>query len=167
MRRLVCLVSIATLSLAACGREEPAEAAAVRPASVEEPADAPSEILLEEASLAVDPLPPRPLPPRPAQRRQAEPGPMTLDQMLNRSQRGFDRADADSDGVVTTAELDAAAATLPNARNWARADRDGDGRLTRDEFRSVVAWRFERMDADGDGLVSVDERQARRGGEAD
>lgn len=167
MRLILCLVSIAALSLAACSREEEAVAAAVDPAPSEEPADASEEALLEEAALDVEALPPRPLPPRPVQRRQAEQGPMTLEQMLARAERGFDRADADSDGVVTTAELEAAAETLPNARNWSRADRDGDGRLTKDEFRSVVAWRFERMDADGDGQVSVEERQARRGGEAD
>ena len=167
MRLVVCLVSIAALSLAACSREEEAKAAAVDPAPIEEPADAPEEALLEEAALDVEALPPRPLPPRPVQRRQAEQGPMTLDQMLARAERGFDSADTDSDGVVTTAELEAAAATLPNVRNWSRADRDGDGRLTKDEFRSVVAWRFQRMDADGDGSVSLEERQVRRGGEAD
>ena len=166
MRLVLCLASIVTLSLAACTQEEQAEAAAVDPASIEEPADAPEDALLKQASLDVEALPPRPLP-RPAQRRQVEPGPMTPEQMLARAERGFDRADADSDGVVTTAELDAVVATLPNARNWSRADRDGDGSLTRDEFRSVVAWRFERMDADGDGQVSVEERQARRGGDAD
>lgn len=167
MRLVLCLGSIVALSLAACAPEEQAEAAAVDPASIEEAEDAPDEAFLEEAALDVEPLPPRPLPPRPAPRRQVEPGPMTLEQMLARADRGFDRADADSDGVVTTGELDAVAATLPNARNWSRADRDGDGRLTRDEFRSVVAWRFERMDADGDGSVSVEERQARRGGDID
>ena len=167
MRLALCLASIVSLSLTACTRKEEAVAAAVDPAAVEETADAPDAALLEEAALEVEPLPPRPLPPRPAPRRQAEQGPMTLQQMLARAERGFDRADADSDGVVTTAELEAAAETLPNARNWSRADRDGDGRLTKDEFRSVVAWRFERMDADGDGSISVEERQSRRGSEAD
>jgi hypothetical protein len=167
MRLVLCLASIVTLCLTACAQEEQAKAAAVDPAPIEEPADASDEALLEEAALDVEPLPPRPLPPRTAPRRQAEQGPMTLEQMLARVERGFDRADTDSDGVVTTAELDAAAETLPNARNWSRADRDGDGRLTKDEFRSVVAWRFERMDADGDGSISVEERQSRRGGEAD
>jgi hypothetical protein len=167
MRLALCLASIVGLSLTACTREEEAVAAAVDPSPIEESSDAPEEALMEEPVLEVEPLPPRPLPPRPVQRRQAEPGPMTLEQMLTRAERAFDRADADSDGVLTTAELQAAAETLPNARNWSRADRDGDGRLTKDEFRSVVAWRFERMDADGDGSVSVEERQARRGGEAD
>ncbi len=165
MRPQSFLVLIATLAIAACSQAETAAPAIAEPATLEDPSDDSAELLLEETALDVEPLPPRPLPARPAARRQAEQGPMTLEQMLERAERGFDRADTDSDGVVTTAELEAAAETLPNARNWARADRDGDGRLTRDEFRSVVAWRFQRMDGDGDGTVSLAERQARRGGD--
>jgi len=166
MRLALSLLAVVCLPIAACSRDEEAAAAAVDPAPIAEPADAPHDTLLQEVAVAVEPLPPRPLRPRAGQGRQAETEPMTLDQMLARAERGFDRADADSDGVVTTAELDTAAETLPGARNWARADRDADGRLTREEFRSVVAWRFQRMDADGDGVVSVAERQAIRGGEA-
>lgn len=162
MRFVLCLISVA--ALAACSREDETAAApvAVDPAPIAEPADAPAEPVLQDAALTVEPLPPRP-----ARRRQAETGPITLEQMLARSERGFDRADADANGVVSTPELEAAAETLPNARNWSRADRDGDGRLTRDEFRSVVAWRFQRMDADGDGQVTPAERQARRAGDGD
>ncbi|MEQ7155829.1 hypothetical protein [Brevundimonas aurifodinae] len=166
MRVALSLLSIVILSLAACSRDEDAAAETVDPAAIAEPADAPEETLLQEAALAVEALPPRPYRPPAGQRRQTETGPMTLDQMLARAERGFDRADTDSDDVVTTAELEIVAQTLPGARNWTRADRDADGRLTRDEFRSVVAWRFQRMDADGDGVVSVAERQATRGGDA-
>jgi Ca2+-binding EF-hand superfamily protein len=88
---------------------------------------------------------------------------MTADQMQARALRGFDRADADSDGVVTTAEIEQAVeAGQTGVRGWTRADRDGDGRLTRQEFQSVVAWRFQRADADQDGSVTVAERQAAR-----
>lgn len=155
------LLLLATLAIAACSQQERAIPTTGEFDATVEPVEVPAEDLLEEAALEVEPLPPRPLPPRPAQRRPAEQAPMTQDQMLARAERGFDRADTDSDGVVTTAELNAAAEALPNARNWARADRDGDGRLTRDEFRSVVAWRFQRMDADRDGFVSPAERRAR------
>jgi hypothetical protein len=160
MRCQSVLALIATFAIAACSQEEKATPATAESLAVAELIDDPTEVLLEETALDVEPLPPRPLPPRPAARRQAEQGPMTQEQMLERAERGFDRADADSDGVVTTVELEAAAETLPNARNWARADHDGDGRLTRDEFRSVVAWRFQRMDTDGDGAVSPNERAA-------
>lgn len=165
MRPQFLLVLLATFAVAACSQQEKATPTPAEPAAADELVEDPAEVLLEETALDVEPLPPRPLPARPAARRQAEQGPMTLEQMLERAERGFDRADADSDGVVTTAELEAAAEALPNARNWVRADRDGDGRLTRDEFRSVVAWRFQRMDADGDGTASLAERQARRGGD--
>lgn len=161
MRVVVCLIAVACVALVACSPEEPA-APAIDPAPIAEPADAPLEPVLQDVALTVEPLPPRPAP-----RPQAEAGPVTLDRMLARAERGFDRADADADGVVSTTELEAAAEILPNARSWSRADRDADGRLTREEFRSVVAWRFQRMDADDDGQVNPAERQALRGGDAD
>jgi len=161
MRPQFFLILIASLAVAACSQQERATPITAESMVTVEPVEDPAEDLLENSALEVEPLPPRPLPQRPAQRRPAEQAPMTQDQMLARAERGFDRADADSDGVVTTSELEAAAETLPNARNWTRADRDGDGRLTRDEFRSVVAWRFQRIDADGDGVVSPAERRTR------
>lgn len=90
--------------------------------------------------------------------------------MAGRGMGGFDFAavDADKDGRVTKAELDAwraAAAT--------RLDADGDGLLSADEIaagriedmtaraQQMAARMVERLDADGDGLLSAAEMAAR------
>jgi len=108
-------------------------------------------------------------------------GPMTLSGMQARSDERFDRMDADHDGVITTAELEARQADRPGGPDGAgpgggrrgfgggmmRADADGDGRITRAESRNAVAERFARMDANGDGMISEDERPQRGGGRPD
>ncbi len=79
----------------------------------------------------------------------------------------FDRFDADKDGVITEAEIEAARAT-----RLAAADTNGDGALSAEEFtaRAVAraaeraAGMFARLDADGDGKLSDAEMQPRRGG---
>jgi hypothetical protein len=166
MRPLVLTFLIVLSSaLVACSRGDDAAAASTatetaEPAPLPQPMEAPTEAPVQQAAGDIQPLPPRPVP-----RRQTagEAGPMTADQIQARALRGFERADADSDGVVTTAEIERAVeAGQTGVRGWTRADRDGDGRLTRQEFQSVVAWRFQRADADQDGTVSVEERQAAR-----
>ena len=108
-------------------------------------------------------------------------GPMTLSGMQARSDERFDRMDADHDGVITTAELEARQAERPGGPDGAgpgggrrgpgggmmRADADGDGRITRAESRAAVAERFARVDANGDGMISEDERPQRGGGRPD
>ena len=99
--------------------------------------------------------------------------PMTLSGMQARSDERFDRMDADNDGVITTAELEARQADRPGGgrRGFGggkmRADADGDGRINRAESRAAVAERFARMDANGDGMISEDERPQRGGGRPD
>jgi hypothetical protein len=157
------LIALSSSGLMACSQGDDAAAAptaAAEPAPLLEPLDAPLSDPLQEASEDIEPLPPRPAPRRP---NAGEAGSMTADQMQARALRGFERADADSDDVVTAAEIEqAVAAGQTGARAWTRADRDGDGRLTRQEFQSVVAWRFQRLDADQDGTVTAAERQAAR-----
>lgn len=71
----------------------------------------------------------------------------------------FGQMDADGDGLVTAAELEA----LREAR-WAALDADGDGSVTREEFAAHAAARaddragrmFDRLDADGDGVLGRD-----------
>ncbi|MEM9852234.1 MAG: hypothetical protein AAF761_09580 [Pseudomonadota bacterium] len=77
----------------------------------------------------------------------------------------FDRMDADGDGFITRAEIDASA-----AERFARADTNGDGGLDADEIRAAREARrkaraervFARLDVNGDGLLQAEE-VARRG----
>ena len=74
----------------------------------------------------------------------------------------FERADADHDGKVTKAELDAFAAD-----ELKRFDKDGDGRLSLDEFqglwleltRPLEVRAFQFLDKDGAGKVTAEELQ--------
>ncbi len=101
---------------------------------------------------------------------------------------GFDRMDANGDGVVTAAEMDAQQAELIAAadangdggvskeemRSYRKTKREewraqnnpdanGDGVVDRIEFQAAADKRFDRMDKDGDGVLSEDERRQRRG----
>ena len=69
----------------------------------------------------------------------------------------FDAVDADGDGALTQAEIDA---LLDDRR--ARHDADGDGNLSLEEFsglwhettRPLTVRAFQMLDADGDGIVT-------------
>ena len=77
----------------------------------------------------------------------------------------FLRWDGDGDGVVTEAEMLAAAQARVArriAKRFARMDRNGDGRLERAEFDDHGAVRFARLDSDGDDRISGDEIRAWR-----
>jgi hypothetical protein len=77
----------------------------------------------------------------------------------------FLRWDSDGDGVITEAEMVAAAQARVArriAKKFARMDRNGDGRIERTEFDDIAAARFARLDTDGDGRVSREEIRARR-----
>ena len=76
----------------------------------------------------------------------------------------FLRLDSDGDGVITEAEMLAAAQeriARRIAKKFARMDRNGDGRVERAEFDDRGAARFARLDNDGDGRVSREEIRAR------
>ncbi len=80
---------------------------------------------------------------------------------------GFAEIDADGDGLVTAAELEALAAA-----RFAAADADGDGGLSAEELLGAggdrraerVARMLDRLDSDGDGLLQRSELEAGRGG---
>ena len=85
---------------------------------------------------------------------------------------GFEQIDADNDGLVTTAELQAAIQAQA-AERFAQSDTDGDGALSAEELAAAAAARedarrernmtrmIERLDANDDGLLQMDEMQAR------
>ncbi len=77
----------------------------------------------------------------------------------------FLRWDADGDGVITEAEMAAAAQARVArriAKKFARMDRNGDGRVERAEFDDRGAAQFARLDTDGDDRVTLEEIRARR-----
>lgn len=76
--------------------------------------------------------------------------------------RGFDRADADGDGVLTAAERAAAMERaqrrarqmqLAGESQFDRFDADGDGRVTRSEFETGATPVLDLIDANGDGAI--------------
>ena len=79
---------------------------------------------------------------------------------------GFAQFDADGDGRVTVAEVEAS-----RAARFAALDSDGNGQVSRQEYMDHAAAQageragtmFDRLDADGDGTLSRDAIEARRG----
>ncbi|RZJ90943.1 MAG: hypothetical protein EON88_17975 [Brevundimonas sp.] len=134
MIRPLLIASTASLALlAACQQSEP------------EPVDAAPATTASPLNDAAEADPAR-----------TQPVPQTLEQMQTRAEERFARLDADQDGVVTAAELEASDGR--GGRMLARADADGDGRITRAEARASTADRFRRMDANADGVIGEDER---------
>jgi Ca2+-binding EF-hand superfamily protein len=78
----------------------------------------------------------------------------------------FDTADANKDGQIGAAEMEAYRATVrAEARSraqerWTAADKDGDGALSREEAQASMprlAENFEKFDANGDGRLERSE----------
>jgi EF-hand domain pair/EF hand len=93
---------------------------------------------------------------------------------LERTRKLFDSLDADKNGSLTKAEVDAARnqrreAMREHAQDrFKAADSDGDGKLSKDEAGKgmpMVARRFDQLDADKDGALTAEELTAhKRGG---
>jgi Ca2+-binding EF-hand superfamily protein len=78
----------------------------------------------------------------------------------------FDAADANKDGQLDTAELNAHREKMrvemraKAEQRWTEADKDGDGALTREEAQASMpglAERFEQFDSNSDGKIARDE----------
>lgn len=90
---------------------------------------------------------------------------MTLSDMQARSDRRFNRMDANGDGVITADEMDGDGdGGGRGGRMLERADANNDGRITRAEMQAASQAMFRMMDANGDGTVSEDERPQFGGG---
>lgn len=87
---------------------------------------------------------------------------MTLDQYMARALPRMMAADTDGDGRISKAEAEAMGRG-GGERIFDRADANHDGILDKAEIQAALARRFQRMDANGDGVVTAEERAARRG----
>jgi len=67
------------------------------------------------------------------------------------------RGDANGDGTLTRAELDAQV-----AKAFARLDANGDGKLDRADREAAAKQRFAKADSNGDGEISQTEMEAAR-----
>lgn len=96
--------------------------------------------------------------------------PISRDAFLEQRATRFDALDADGNGVITLAEMEAALAR-PDARNperaarmaqkhFSRLDADQTGEVSRDVYLQQAAARFDAADTDGNGELSRDERKA-------
>ena len=83
----------------------------------------------------------------------------------------FDAADANKDGKLDTAEMDAHREAMHGQmrahgeERWKAADTDGDAAISRDEAKVAMprlAAEFDKVDADGDGKVTREEMRAVR-----
>ena len=84
----------------------------------------------------------------------------------------FEQIDANGDGLVTTAELQAAMQAQA-AERFAQSDTDGDGALSAEELAAAALARensrrdsnitrmIARLDTNGDGVLQIEEMQAR------
>jgi len=85
---------------------------------------------------------------------------------VERANRRFDQLDADKDGFITQAEVDAARSKMRSemgqrgAEHWKAADKDGDGAISRSEAEAgmpMLFRRFDQLDANKDGKITRDE----------
>lgn len=88
-----------------------------------------------------------------------------------RMETRFNAMDADKDGAVTLAEMQAAPHPMRGGADgkpgrgdrFARLDADGDSRVSKDEFAAGHQKMFERMDRNGDGKIERDEMRGGHG----
>lgn len=80
----------------------------------------------------------------------------------------FDETDADSNGIITEAEIEAASEGKEGRRAKhiaSRLDGDDNGEITKAELEERQKEMFARLDADEDGFITVDEaKKMKRGG---
>jgi Ca2+-binding EF-hand superfamily protein len=81
----------------------------------------------------------------------------SLDRLLGRVDRQFDRLDKNGDGFIDAKDLEPLAAervAFASKRFFRRFDADNDGKVTKDEFNRFAKERFANLDMDGDGKIT-------------
>ena len=100
-------------------------------------------------------------------------GKLSLTEYETGRQNMFTRIDADGNGSLSFAELDAAAAKADGPMAQMMQDRiaaikagdtNGDQSISADEYKAVVDAEFKKLDANGDGFITSDEVPAMMGG---
>ena len=98
--------------------------------------------------------------------RRGHDGPMSKADYDTETRSKFAAMDANTDGVVDKAEIEAALAKRMEGRRegrrggqrmqrrLARYDANNDGKVTLDEVKAYIADRFQRMDLNGDGKIT-------------
>jgi Ca2+-binding EF-hand superfamily protein len=93
-------------------------------------------------------------------------GKITLDEIRPRAQQRVLRLDADSDGAVSAAEIDAYFTKQIERRRgrlMTRLDADRDGRIVQKEVDAFIEMLFNDTDSDHDGVVTVAEAREKAG----
>ena len=101
-------------------------------------------------------------------RDEERPGPSSLDRMLRRFDRTFQRYDRNGDGVIDASDIEPIVAervAYASKRFLHRFDQNRDGKVTVDEFNRFAKERFAFFDVNDDGKITEDEwPPALRGG---
>lgn len=88
---------------------------------------------------------------------------LQLDELMGPSDRRFMRLDANGDGTVSSAELDAWLQRVAERRKRGilkRMDKNGDGSISKAEVDEYINSVFSAADADASGGVTIDEAKA-------
>ncbi|MCC2111777.1 MAG: EF-hand domain-containing protein [Hyphomicrobiales bacterium] len=83
-------------------------------------------------------------------------GSVSFEEFAAGRQNRFDMFDADKDGIVTTAEIDAVLMkrlVRQRERMLKMRDFDGDGSISKQEFEFGLQQKFTRLDRNGDGKL--------------